>query len=59
MYFDMGMFGYNYIRTHIKVSNACSHVECSSDKCRLIHVNFIDDPNTTHGLVTGDGNFPI
>lgn len=53
------MFGYNYIRTHIKVSNACSHVECSSDKCRLIHVNFIDDPNTTRGLVTGDGNFPI
>lgn len=52
------MFGHNYIRTHVKVSNACSHVEHRSDLCKLMHVNFIADSNTTRGLATSDGNFP-
>lgn len=37
------------------MSGACSHVECS----KLTRVNCIDDSNTTHGFVTGDGRFPV
>ena len=51
------MFGHNHTRKHIKVSNACSHVQCY--KRRQMHINFIDDSDTMHGLVSGDGNFPM
>lgn len=51
------MFRHDCIRTCIEVSNACSHVECSSD--RIMHITFTNDLNTTCGLlVTGDGDFP-
>lgn len=49
MYFTMQMWDI-IILGNIKVSEAYGHVRC---------LHFINDSNTTHGFVTGDGNFPI